>query len=254
MPIKFRLLVFLALEILYGACTHAQDVSDSTPVLHRGAAPIREVRRVLIFNVYSPLSSPGVAVIDQAIVAGLEKAPYQIELYHEEMESSLFPDEASQRDFQEWFIRRYSDRKPDVIIAVGPDPLKFLMKSHEKAFPNIPIIFCGSTEEMLDELKLDSHFTGVWGEATPDKTLEAALRLQPSTRHVVVVGGVSAYDRKLESIAKTNLQKYESKLEFTYLTDLDMPTLLDRLRHLPSNTIVYHTSIMQDAVRTPEQK
>jgi PAS domain S-box-containing protein len=212
-----------------------------------GAAPIKEVRRVLIFNVYSPLSSPGVAAIDQAIVAGLEKAPYQIELYNEELESALFPDEASQRDFQEWFIRRYRDRKPDVIIAVGPDPLKFLVESHEKAFPNTPIIFCGSTEEMLDELRLDSHFTGVWGKATPDKTLEAALRLQPSTRHVVVVGGVGAYDRKLESISKASLQKYESKLDFTYLTDLDMPTLLDRLRHLPSNTIVYHTSIMQDA-------
>ena len=185
--------------------------------------------------------------MDQAIVAGLEKAPYQIELYHEELEAALFPDAVSQRDFREWFIRRYSDRKPDVVIAVGPDPLKFLVESHEKAFPNIPIIFCGSTKEMLDELKLDSHFTGVWGEASPDKTLEAALRLQPSIRHVVVVGGVSAYDRKLESITKTSLQKYESKLDFTYLTDLDMPTLLDRLRHLPNNTIVYHTSIMRDA-------
>ena len=34
---KFRLLVFLAFEILCGACTHAQDVSDSPPVLRRGA-------------------------------------------------------------------------------------------------------------------------------------------------------------------------------------------------------------------------
>jgi VWFA-related protein len=33
---KFRLLVFLAFEILCGAWTHAQDVSDSTPVLRRG--------------------------------------------------------------------------------------------------------------------------------------------------------------------------------------------------------------------------
>jgi VWFA-related protein len=37
MPMKFRLLVFLAFEVLCGACTHAQNVSDSTPVLGRGA-------------------------------------------------------------------------------------------------------------------------------------------------------------------------------------------------------------------------
>src|ERR1700686_775364 len=34
---KFHLLVFLAFEALCGACIHAQDVSDSTPVLRRGA-------------------------------------------------------------------------------------------------------------------------------------------------------------------------------------------------------------------------
>src|SRR5262249_24930852 len=39
----------------------------------------------------------------------------------------------------------------------------------------------------------------------------------------------------------------ESKLEFTYLTDLTMPNLLERLKSLPSNTIVYHTAMTQDA-------
>ena len=30
--------------------------------------------------------------------------------------------------------------------------------------------------------------------------------------------------------------------EFTYLTDLAMPALIERLKHLPDHTIVYHTS------------
>jgi PAS domain S-box-containing protein len=100
---------------------------------------------------------------------------------------------------------------------------------------------------MLDQLKLDSSFTGVWGVAAPERTLIAALRLRPSTKHVVVVGGVGAYDRELESIVKKALHSYESKLEFTYLTDLDMPTLRERLKHLPKDSIVYHTSLMEDA-------
>ena len=209
--------------------------------------PVKEVRRVLIFNTYGPLSSPGVALMDRAIVAGLEQAPYQIELYSENLETTLFPDEEIQRQFLEWSTRKYRDRKPDVIIAVGREPLKLLVEAHEKTFPGVPIVFCGSTKEMLDQLKLDSSFTGVWGVAEPEKTLIAALHLQPSTRHVVVVGGVGAYDRELEAIVKEELHSYESKLDFTYLTDLDMPTLLERLKHLPNDTIVYHTSLMQDA-------
>ena len=241
----------LAVFVLFLSCLLIQGVATAQvkPIrrILTSAAPLKQVRRVLIFNDFGPLSSPGVALMDQAIVANLESAPYQIELYSEDLEATLFPDEASQREFREWYIHKYRDRRPDLIIAVGPDPLKFLADSHEVAFPNVPIVFCGSTREMLESRKLDSHFTGVWGAATPDKTLEAALRLEPSTKHVVVVGGVGAYDRKLESIAKQSLQKYESKLDITYLTNLDMPTLLDRLRHVPSNTIIYHTSIMQDA-------
>ena len=211
------------------------------------SAPVKQVRRVLILNVMGPLSSPGVALMDEAIVAGLQKSPYQIELYSEDLEATLFPDEATQRQFREWYIRKYRDRKPDVIIAVGLEPLRFMVESHEPFFPNIPIVFCGSTEEMLDELKLDSHFTGVWTVAQPEETLKAALALQPGTKHVVVVGGVGVYDRHLEAIARESFRKYESRLEFTYLTDLGMPALIERLKHLPDHTIVYHTSIMQDA-------
>lgn len=214
------------------------------------AASVKEVRRVLILNVYGPLSSPGVALMDQAIVTGLKKSPYQIELYSENLDAILFPEKDSQQRFRDWYVRKYRDRKPDVIITVGPEPLKFMAEEHERAFSEIPIIFCGSTEEMLDELKLDSHFTGVWGVAEPEKTLNAALHLKPGTRHVVVVGGTGDYDRHLEAIARDAFRKYESSLDFTYLTDLDMLSLLEQLGRLPDHTVVYHTSIMQDASGT----
>jgi PAS domain S-box-containing protein len=212
---------------------------------------MKNVRRVLILNVMGPLSSPGVALMDEAIVAGLQESPYQIELYSEDLEATLFPGEAVQRQFREWYIRKYRDRKPDVIIAVGFEPIRFMVESHEPFFPNIPVIFCGSTEEMLDGMKLDSDFTGVWAVAQPEETLKAALVLQPGTKHVVVVGGVGVYDRHLEAVARESFRKYESRFEFTYLTDLAMPALIDRLKHLPDHTIVYHTSLMQDAAGTP---
>ncbi len=214
------------------------------------AHPTTMVRRVLIFNDFGSISSPGIATLDQAIAAGLANSPYHIELYNENLEATLFPDEASQHQFREWYIRKYADRRPDVIITVGPASLRFMIESHERSFPNVPIIFCGSTEEMTDRLKPDSHFTGVWGVAQPEKTLIAALHLQPDTKHVVVVGGTGAFDRKLEALTKESLRKYESQFEFTYLTDLDMPALLERLQRLPSKTIVYHTSMMEDAAGT----
>ena len=210
-------------------------------------AQTKDVRRVLIFNDLGTVASPGIAAMDQAINAGLEESPYQIELYNESLETTLFSDEASQRQIRDSYIRKYQNRKPDVIITVGAASLRFMIETHERAFPNIPIIFCGSTEEMLGEMKLDSHFTGAWGVAEPEKTLNLALHLKPNTKHVVVVGGVGTFDRDVEKIVKESFRQYESKLEFIYLTDLDMSALLARLRRLPSDTIVFHTSIMLDA-------
>jgi len=117
--------------------------------------------------------------------------------------------------------------------------------------PNTPIVFCASTQDQLGNLKLDSRFTGAWRTLDAAKTLDAALRLQPDTKHVVVVGGgVFWYDRRLEAIVREQLHSYESRYEFTYLDNLEMPALLERLNRLPEHTIIFYTAISQDAAGT----
>ena len=210
-------------------------------------AQVKETRRVLVLNDLGTVSSPGFAEIDQALFAGLQQSPFQIEFYQESLELTLFPDEVSQRRFREEFIRKYSVRKPDVIIAAGSDSLKFIAESHEKFLRDSPIIFCTTLGNLPDQLKPDMHSTGVVGRLRPEETLNAALHLLPGTKHVVVTGGIGKFDDRWEAIAKQSFHNYESKLDFTYLTNLTMPDLLERLKHLPRNTIVYHTAITQDA-------
>lgn len=211
-------------------------------------AQVKQVKRVLILNDLGIISSPGFAEVDQAIFAGLQKSPYRIELYHESLELTLFPDETSQLRFREEFVRKYSSRKPDVIIAAGSGAFKFIAGSHESFLQDVPVIFCAILEEAPRRSNQDVHFTGVLGRLHPEETLRTALHLLPGTKHVVVVGGTGKFDDGFEAVAKQGFQNYESKLNFTYLTDLTMPALLERLKHLPSNTIVYHTAITQDAV------
>lgn len=210
-------------------------------------AQLKEIRRVLVLDDLGSISSPGFAEIDQALFAGLQKSPYQIEFYHESLEVTLFPDAVSQRRFREEFVRKYSERKPDVIIAAGSESLTFIAESRERFLQDTPIIFCAILGEIPNRQNPELHFTGVLGRLRPGETLNVALHLLPSTKHVVVVGGQGKFDDRWEAIAKQSFHNYESKLEFTYLTDLTMPALLERLKELPSNTIVYHTAITQDA-------
>jgi signal transduction histidine kinase/ABC-type uncharacterized transport system substrate-binding protein len=210
---------------------------------------LKEVRRVAVFYELG-LSSPAVALLDREMRAALENSNYQIELYSEFMETTLFDDPADQQKFRETYIRKYQNRRPDLIIALGPTPLQFMVGSHEKFFAGIPIVFGGTSEQQADNPTLDSHFTGCWAIFEPAKTLGAALRLQPDSKRVVVVGGVSSFDKHLEAIFRERLHGYEARLDFTYLTDLDMSTLLERLKHLPNHSIVLYTHLGMDAKGT----
>jgi PAS domain S-box-containing protein len=206
-----------------------------------------QVRRVLILDDLGTVSSPGFAEVGQAFFLGLQKSPFQIELYQENLQVTMFPDEISQRRFRQEFIRKYSDRKSDLIITVGPASLKFIAELHEGFVQDTPIVFCAVFGEIPELVNSGKHFTGVWGRLHPEETLNAALHMLPNTKHVVVVGGVGKLDDRLETVAKEAFQNYESKLEFTYFTNLTMPDLLERLKNLPSHTIVYHTAITQDS-------
>jgi signal transduction histidine kinase/ABC-type uncharacterized transport system substrate-binding protein len=210
---------------------------------------LRQVRRVVVFYELG-LSSPAVALLDHEMRATLENSDYQIELYSEFMETTLFDDPADQQRIRESYIRKYQNRRPDLIIALGPSPLLFMVDSHENFFANIPIVFGGTSEQQADNPALDRHFTGCWAIFDPAKTLDVALRLQPDTKHVIVVGGVSSFDKHLEAIFREQLHVYEASLDFTYFTDLDMATLLERLKHLPEHTLVLYTHIGKDAKGT----
>src|ERR1700751_3441986 len=93
-----------------------------------------ERQRILILN-ESGLSYPGIGLIDQGLRSAFDASHEKLEIYREYMETVLFPDPEDQERFREFYVRKYRDRRPDVIITVGPSPLKFMSETHNSAFP-----------------------------------------------------------------------------------------------------------------------
>lgn len=212
------------------------------------AADVKPVRRVLILNEVGT-SYPLITLVDDGIRTGLAKAPYRIEIYREYLDTVLFPDPADQQLFRDFYIRKYQNRKPDVIVTVGSSPLRFMTEVHRKAFPGVPVVFCFPNAPAATAVR-ESGFTGVDGTVAAPATVEVALRLFPNTSHLVVVGGVAPYDRLQEALVKQQLKPYEGRLDISYLTDLSTPVLVERLSHLPSHTIVLLTALGKDAAGT----
>ena len=213
------------------------------------AAPTKEVRRILILNETNS-TYPGIIIVNQGIQSALTDSPYHVEFYAEYMDTALFPDPAVQQEFRASYIRKYQHRKLDVIITVGPSPLKFMQEVHQRAFPGVPIVFCLPTLVVPGAPLLDSDYTGVENDMAPAETVGIALRLQPGTKNVVVVGSDAPFEREELATVKEELKAYEGRVDISYLTGMAMPDLLERLGHLPSNTLVLFTSLGQDAAGT----
>jgi signal transduction histidine kinase/ABC-type uncharacterized transport system substrate-binding protein len=188
------------------------------------------------------------AEVTQEIVSGVRETPERhIEFYSESLDLQAFPGTPSPEDARDWLAKKYGDHKLDVVVAVGPGAIEFLSDDAQTLFRDVPVVICGSSSDQASNPKLDARFTGTWVKLEPEQTLELALHLFPDTRQVFVVGGSSDFDRVVMSLTKKALSSVKTKSEITYLTDMEMNKLLEKLRNLPEHSIELYTSFFRDS-------
>jgi len=204
-------------------------------------------KHVLIVNEVG-LSHSLTDFIMRDITEGLQETPnMHVEFHSESLDLISSPDRPTRAEIKDWLVKKYGAYKLDAVVAVGPDTINFLSNYTQTMFLDVPIVICGSPAQLAGNPSLDSRFTGTWIRYEPAKTIEAALRLFPETRHVLIVGGTTAFDRMAISITRAGIASLAAKLDFVYMTDLEMNDLLKRLQQLPKQTVVLYISFFQDA-------
>jgi signal transduction histidine kinase len=206
----------------------------------------QERKQVLIITEVG-LSHPGMALVANQIQSALNlDHRFQEEVYTENLDSADLSEDVlkERRDF---LVQKYRDKRLDLIVLVGPSPIRAFAETPKTIYPDVPMVFCCAVPGQVDQQNVDSRSTGSWFQLDSAKTLDAALRLLPETRQVFVIAGQSRFDRGVAALVKAGLDSYQTRLDVTYLTDLAMDELQERLRHLPSRSIVLYLSFFKDA-------
>lgn len=214
----------------------------------RASAQSFPKKDVLILNEVG-LSHSLTDLMTREIVSGVQSSNGPaVEFYSESLDSISLLATPPLPETRDWLAKKYRGTKLDVVVAVGPDTIKFVADYADNIFPAVPIVICGSAADQAGNPNLVSRFTGTWQKREPGRTLDAALRLFPNTRHVYVVGGTSVYDRVVMVATKAFFSSVQADVEVTFLEDMEMATLLERLKKLPENSIVFYTSFFRDSV------
>ncbi|MCI0389236.1 MAG: histidine kinase [Acidobacteria bacterium] len=197
-------------------------------------------KRVLVLYWYNK-DFPGNVSFDRSFQAALQSSPAgTVEYYPEYLESDRFPGENQAIFLRDFLRQKYADRTIDVIVAAGYVTLDFLIRYRDDLFPNTPIIFLVGTRHKAEELAARPGITGIISLNTHRKTLDLTLRLHPGTEQVFIISGTLERDKKLETMAREELQGYESKVQITYLTDFSPNELIAKMRSLPERSIILY--------------
>ena len=181
----------------------------ATPVPAAGQSQHKRV--LLLFDEDRTL--PGLSVLDQAIRSTLRaELGDGIEFFTESMHAAQFPEEQHDLALRDYFLKKYGSRKLDLIVGVMGPAVTFLRQHGDTFAPGVPIVFCGADARDLEGVTLPAQMTGLLVRRVFAPTLDAALRLQPDTRQVFVVGGTSEFDRNLQATARREFEPFERRV------------------------------------------
>jgi signal transduction histidine kinase len=179
--------------------------------------------------------------IDAAIRdALLSRSAAPVDYYAEYLESETLPPENAAVALRDYIRHKFEGRRIDLVITTATPALQFAIRHREELFPDIPIVFAAGVAPDVMGDRAFPRVTGVVSDPGFGETLDLALRLHPSVRHVFVVAQaptVESYDERVRSA----LRPFAQRVELTYIREPSISDLLSRIRAIPAESLILYT-------------
>ena len=208
-------------------------------------------RRVLILYPYNNLFPTSILTGDATIRRLNARAGASLELYTEFLDLGRFSGAAYEEQAALALANKYRDRRPEIVIALGPRALRFVVRNRELSHLDVPVVFCCTSRARLARLNSTSDLTGIISEFKIADTLALAKHLQPNAREIAIVAGASEFDKTSVGIARRQLANFEKDYKITELVGLRHEVLIENIKRLPRDTIVILLTMFTDGAGRP---
>ncbi|MFS2176887.1 ATP-binding protein [Rhizobium pisi] len=207
---------------------------------------VGRVPRMLILYPYDDRIAATTAAGEAVRTRLLEATAGKIDIFSEFLDLSRFPEKTHVDRMARYLTDKYSDRRPDVVIALGEESASFIVTNRDAIAPGAQIVVTGFSSSTARAMRLPSDVVGAFNEYDITKTLEMASSLQPKARHLFIIGGSADFDRAWLATARADLRGLAKDYETTYLEDLTIDEFVERAAHLPPDSIVLALTIFRD--------
>jgi PAS domain S-box-containing protein len=202
------------------------------------AAPERPaIKRVLMLHEgavgFSPIRDRFGVVFTRTVRSATSA---QFEVYEETLETSRFPAPEQFRLVREFLVKKYADRKIDVIATMGVPPLA-LARQLRPMIGSPPIV---ATLSPTGQIDASDSVTGLQGGFFINGTIDLALTLQPDTQSVLVVDGGFEDNTDLQAEVERQVKARSRTVGLVYLRNLPLSDVTSRVAAAPEHSIVLY--------------
>jgi len=117
----------------------------------------------------------------------------------------------------------------------------FLIKYRDELFPDVPMVFQMASRAQFLEKAAAVNAAGVVSDNNQRRSMDLALRFHPGTERVFVINGTPEKDKTVETFLRQQFKQFETRVKFTYLTDLRLDDLLAQVKSIPERSIMFYS-------------
>jgi len=188
-----------------------------------------------------------IQLMDRNIESALTSAlPNRVTIFREYMDLTRVGPTNYEPLLRDFYRSKYSSNRPDVIVTVRARPLDFVLHAGDELFATVPIVSSGMDARQIQARDLPPRVTGISTSVRYWPTIAFALTLQPQTKHVAIVSGSSPNDHALQALIRDELRGHPGPVNYSYLTDVSITDLLQRVSSLPPRTVILFVSFAKD--------
>ena len=208
-------------------------------------APVEDNPRVLVLYSHHRLL-PANLEFEAALRETLGEST---ELNAEFLDYPRFDGDAYTRALTRFLREKYALRPPTVLVVGGKEALDFVLRHRAELFPRVAVIHVSVPRSFLQSHPpLPTDMVGVPIELDFPGTIELALRWHPRARRLLVVTGASAQDHAWEAELRAYVSRFQDRVTTEFLAGLPTDALLQRLRALGKDTVVFTPGYFEDGV------
>jgi len=175
----------------------------------------------------------------KGVRAFFAQSQFAVDLQIEYMDTKRFATPERTRSLFEFYRSKFKDAHFDLIMVSDDFAYNFILDYQNRLLPGVPVVFCGVNDFKRARLAGKTNVTGLVENVDFEGTLRLAARLHPDANRMIVIGDRSVTGMAIQGQLRAIAPKVRDILEFEYWDDLPLSVILDRLRAMPQNTLLF---------------